>query len=106
MATSYTIQVGEVRNVAVDFRSVLDTDETLVDDANLAVTTDTGLTLASEAVNTATLTINGDSVPSGKAITFSATAVTAGTYVIEIECDTNASPAQTIIERITMTVED
>jgi hypothetical protein len=107
MATTYTIQEGEVRNVAVDFRSVLDTDESLVDDAGLTVTTTTGLTIASEAVNTTTIPINGQDVPAGKAITFSATGVTGSEtpYTIEIQCDTDATPAQTIIERVTMTVE-
>lgn len=103
MAGTYTIQVDEVRNVAVDFRSVLDTDESLT--GTPTITTTAGLTLASKAVSTATLTINGESVPSGKAITFSATGVSAADYTIEIQCDTDASPAQTIIERITMTVE-
>jgi len=104
MATSYTIQVGEVRNVAVDFRSVLDTDEAFT--GTPTITTTAGLTLDNKAVSTATLTINGESVPAGEAIQFRATAVTAATYTIEIECDTDASPAQTIIERITMVVED
>lgn len=103
MAGTYTIQIDEVRNVAVDFRSVLDTDEEFT--GTPTITTAAGLTLTNKAVTSVTKTINGEDVPSGKAITFTATGVTADDYTIEIECDTDATPAQTIIERITMTVE-
>ena len=62
--------VSEVINVKVDMRSVLDTGELLSGTPTVAEVDDTDLTIQNNIVNTATLTINDDTVAVGEAVQF------------------------------------
>ena len=93
--------VSEVRNVAISFSGKLDSDElltgtpTVVDCSPPSPET---LVFANIAVNTSILTINGVSVPVGEAVQFKVTGGVADTnYDIQINCGTDANPAQTLI---------
>lgn len=98
-----TIAVGEIRNVAVSFADVLDSGELLTGTPTVVEVTTTDLTLSSKAVNTAALTINGESVAIGKAVQFrvSGQLVANSPYTIKITVSTDASPAQTLVKYVT-----
>ena len=104
MAAPYTIQVGEIRNCAIDFSDVLDTDESFT--GTVTITGTAAVTLDNKAISDSTLTINGREVDSGKAITYRVEGVSAAADIpIKVTCSTDASPAQTIIETVELTVE-
>ena len=87
---------NEVRNLAANFTDKLDAGETLTGTPTVSVSP-SGVTVASEAVSTGTLTILGESVATAKAVTCSVSGGSAGTrYTLTIQCGTNASPAQTL----------
>lgn len=91
---SYPKSVTEALNVAVDCTTGLRPDETITGTPT-SVVSPSGLTLANIAVNAAALEIDGKTVAIGKAITFKATAGTAGvTYEVALWAATSASPAQ------------
>lgn len=91
-----TIQAGETCNAAVDMRGKLDSGELFTGTPTVAEQTTSDLTIANEAVNTATLTINGASVVAGQAVQFNVTGATAGvSYLLKITGGTDSTPAQT-----------
>jgi len=96
--------VSEVRNVAVSFSGKLDSGELLTGTPTVTEVTTTDLTFASEAVNTAALTVNGESTPIGEAVQFSVTGGSVGTYEIKIAVGTDATPAQTLYGTIKLKV--
>lgn len=99
-ATANQVQcktASEVRNVAVSFSGKLDSGELLTGTPTVVEVTTSALTLDNKVVSTAILTINSVSVPVGEAVQFRVSGGTAGaTYQIRINCDTDASPAQTL----------
>lgn len=96
---------SEVRNVAVSFAGKLDSGELLTGTPTVTEVTTTDLTFASQAVNTAALTINGVSTAIGRAAQFKVTGGTAGTtYEITVSCGTDATPAQTLYGTIKLKV--
>ena len=79
---------NETRLVGVSFSGCLDSGETLT---GTPTVTCTGLTLGSKQVSSTALTIDGVSVPSAEAVTFTVAAGTAGTkYTITIVVGTTA----------------
>jgi hypothetical protein len=67
----------------------------------------TALTLASKAVNTATIEINGRDCLAGEAVQFTATGGDADAkYVVSVKCSTDATPAQTLEAFVVIRVED
>ncbi len=87
---------NEVRNLAANFTDKLDTGETLTGTPTVTVSP-SGVTASTVAVSTEALTILGESVAIGKAVTCSVSGGSAGTrYTLTIQCGTNASPAQTL----------
>jgi len=100
-----TKTVSGVRNVAVSFSNMLDSGELLTGTPTIAEVTTTDLTLGSKAVSTAILTINGESTPIGEAVQFNVSGGTANvTYQIKITVGTDASPAQTLLGIVKLTV--
>lgn len=99
--TAPQIQVkaaSEERNIAVSFAGRLDTGEVLTGTPLVVEVTSTDLTISNKAVSTASLTIDGDTVPTAEAVQFKVTGGTAGTsYKIKITADTDSSPAQKLI---------
>ncbi len=65
----------------------------------------TSITLSNKVVSVSTLTINGESVPTGEAVQFAATGATAGSYTITALCSTDATPAEVLEAEITVQVE-
>jgi hypothetical protein len=91
-----TKTAAEVRNAAVSFVGKLDSGELLTGTPTVTVSP-SGPTLSNKAVNTAQLTIDGQTVAIGQAVQFSVSGGTAGTsYVITVQCGTTATPAQTL----------
>jgi len=78
----------EKRNVTVDYRGKLDSGELLTGTPTVSATP-AGLTLSSPQINTATLTVNEESVAAGQAVQFKASGGAVGTrYTITVKCDT------------------
>lgn len=91
-----TKTVAEVRNLAVDFSDKLDTGEELTGTPTVTATP-AGLTIASQAVSVASLTILGTTVASGLAVTCSVSSGAAGKrYTLTVQCGTDATVAQTL----------
>ena len=96
----------EVRNVAVSFVGKLDSGELLTGTPTITEVDTSALTLTNKAVSSAALTINGVSVITGQALTFTVSGGVAGTaYQITCNCGTDASNAQTLIATINLVVE-
>jgi hypothetical protein len=94
---TYEIPAGATRNVAVDCRGQLDTNEVITGTPTVEVSPE-GPTIDNVKVSTAALTILGASVPAGEAVQFRVSGLTAGTrYQFTITASTNSSPAQTLI---------
>lgn len=94
-----SMAVSAVRNGAVGFKEELDSGE-LLTGTPIVTVLPSGPTLSNEAVNTATITIDGESHAAGEAVQFKMLGVTAGViYTITVTCGTNATPAQTLIGR-------
>ena len=97
--------VSENVNCAVSFVNLLDSGELLTGTPTIVEVTTSDLTLSNKVVNTAQLTINGETVAIGQAVQFHAQGGTAGTdYDIRITATTDSSPAQTRICRVTLPV--
>jgi len=99
----YEMGSGETRLVSVDYRGKLDTGELLTGTPTVTISP-SGPTISNEAVNTAALTIAGETVAIGQAVQFKITGVTAGTtYTITTKCGTDSTPAQLALEcRLTL----
>ena len=105
------INVGEVRNVSVDFTSKLDTGEVLT---GTPIVTDLRgeLTISSQSVNAEAVVINGSSVAIGGAVLFTVAAGSASDafvkrvdqrkYTIEIACVTDGG--QTLVGHVILDV--
>jgi hypothetical protein len=93
---------SEVRNAAVSFADLLASGETLT---GTPTVTQASLTFANQAVSTAALTINGETVAIGKAVQFKVSGGAAGNvYEIDINCDTTSTPVQTLYGTVTLEV--
>lgn len=96
--------VSGVRNVAVSFANVVDSGELLTGTPTITGSP-SGLTFANQAVNTAALTINGESVAIGNAVQFKVAGGTADTeYTILVQVSTDATPAQTFYDSLKLLV--
>jgi len=97
---------SDVRNVAVSFAELLDTGELLTGTPTIVEVTTSDLTLGSKVVNTAALTILGESVAIGQAVQFSVSGGDASTkrYTIKITATTDSSPAQTLVRNVELDV--
>jgi len=105
----HEIAIGETRAVAVDCIGKLESnspEELLTGTPTIVEVTTSVLTLASKAVSTAALTINGSTVAIGKAVQFTcapgASAVVGKTYLIKITVGTDSS--QTVIGHVKVKV--
>ena len=88
-------RVAEVVNISYDCRGLLDTDELIVGAPTVLEVSTSDLTLGTPSVNTADVVINKDTVPAGKAVSFSTSGGVAKTrYTLEISFSTDATPAQ------------
>jgi len=98
--------VSEERTIAIDFRGKLDSGELLTGTPIITEVTTSDLTLTSKAVNTAELTINDLTVAIGEAVQCLVTGGLAATrnYVIQVQCGTDSTPAQTVRALIKLTV--
>lgn len=96
---------NEVLNAAVDFRGRLESGESLSGTPTV-VSSPSGISPTNIAVTVSTKTINGKSVPAGKAITFKVPAggTVGTTYELLVTCDTNSTPAQTVQEKCYLTI--
>ena len=98
--------VSAVRNISVSFAEPLDAGETLTGTPTAVEETTSDLTIASVAVSTSILTIDGNSVAIGEAITFNVTGGLAGReYAINITCGTTSTPAQTLTGEVTLCID-
>lgn len=108
MSGTYTLQAGETKNAGIDFRGELAEGESLSSGTTPTVTTTSGITISNIAINTASVSILSVDVPIGKALTFSVvvdSGVSPGDYVLKATVVTDADNPQTLIERVTVTVE-
>lgn len=94
---------SEVRNAAISFVGKLDNGELL--SGSPTVTATTGITIASAAKNSTTVTIDGESVAANQAVTFRVSGGSAGSsYTITASCATDAALPQTLIATVRLNV--
>lgn len=99
----HTVLLGEDRNVSVSFAGKLDAGETLTGTPSVTATP-SGLTFSNEAVNDATVYVNGANVPAGKAVQFSVSGGAEGqSYTLTVSCGSSAG--QTLKGRCRLSVE-
>lgn len=98
MASLYAAQryyktVGETRNVAVDFTSLLATTETISSSTTLQVTDATSaLTFGTITATTIGMTINGTTVSTGQAVSFTVAGGSSGIWhVMNVRVPTSLS---------------
>lgn len=96
--------VGATRLGACSFVGQLDSGELLTGTPTVAEETTSDLTLANKAVNTAELTLNQATVAIGQAVQFSVSGQLRANspYTITITVGTDASPAQTLVGKVTL----
>lgn len=100
-----TKTASEVVNVAVDFQPYLDGGEVLTGTPTAVEVTTSALTIASVARNATEVTINNVAVPANCGVLFRVSGGSAGaTYEIRVTVTTDATPAQTRICSIRLTV--
>lgn len=102
-----TIAEGEVRNVSVSFVDVLDDGELLTGTPTVSEQGTSNLTISNVSINSANLTINGESVSPGQAVQFrvSGQRASTGSYTIKITVGTDATPPQTLVKYIRFSVD-
>lgn len=99
------VLAGEVRNIGIDCKGVLDTGELLSGTPSVAEQDSSHLSISSEQVSTEAKTINGRSVPTGEAVLCrvdASGAVKNRSYRLKISCVTTAG--QTIAGFVTLKV--
>ena len=95
--------VSEDRLVSVSFVDKLDSGELL--DNTPTLSADSGIMASNPIVNSETLTINGRQALAGQAVQFQVEGGTAGeAYEVDILCNTDSTPAQTMGGTITVNV--
>lgn len=92
------LAVGDTQAGAVSFAGQLDTSEVLTGTPTITEQTTSDLTITNKVVSTAALTINGESVAIGEAVTFAVSGqqLTGSPYTIKIVVSTDSSPARTL----------
>lgn len=103
----WTFVEGEIRLCSVAFAGQLDTGELLKGTPTVTEVSTSDLTLSNKVVNTAELTMLGETYAIGEAVQFLATGQLAsqGSYTIKITCGTDSTPAQTLIGLVEFDVE-
>lgn len=97
--------VSDDELVSIDYQGQLDAGELLTGTPTVTEVTTTDLTLANKVVNTAVLTIKGESVAIGQAVQFSVTGGTASTtYDIKIAVSTDSTPTRTLNRRVKLKI--
>ena len=96
-----SITTDETRNVAIDCSDMLDSGELLT--GTPMIQCSASLTITNQQVNASAVVINGQSVAAGKAIQFTVTSGTPGSYAVEAKCSTDGS--QVIEGRLKLLVE-
>jgi len=94
--------VGESNNFAVSFDKVVDSGELLTGTPTVEEVTTTDLTIENKAVSGVALSIRGETVAIGKAVTFSVSGQTLASspYTVKITVSTDSTPSQTKIRFI------
>lgn len=96
---------GAAITPAVSFAKQLRSGESLTGTPTVVEQTTAELTISNVAKNTATLTLEGESVTANQAVQFKVSGGTAGTqYTMLVTCGTDASPAQTLELLVTLEV--
>lgn len=97
----------EVRNFVCDFTDMLDSGELLTGTPTVVELVTSALTLASEALNSSELTVNGRTVAANSAVQWKASGGSANTvYTVLVTATTNATPAQTLQQQCRHRVVD
>jgi len=99
---------GEYNNFAVSFIGVLDDGELLTGTPTVEEQDTSDLTIVCETVSTTVLTINGVSVPAGKAVQFRVDGqlVANSIYTLKITVNTNSVPCQVKVRCVKFRVEN
>ena len=99
------VKVGETRSFVVAFQNQLESGELLT--GTPTVTGHADLTITNKAVNTAILTVDGDSVAVGQAVQFSLSGQTVANspYTVAVTAGSDATPAQTLKGDVVFEVE-
>lgn len=95
----YDISVGSTEIVSINYTAILDSSEVLTGVPTVSELTTSNLSLGNKLVNTATYTeaITGDTVAVGKAVQFTVTTSTAGSYVIRVTVSSDSTPTRTFV---------
>lgn len=97
---------NETRLAAVSFVDALDSGELLTGTPTVTEVSTSDLTIDNEQTNTAAITVDGVSVAVGQAVQFTVAGGTVDTlYRIEVQCGTDATPAQTLECVVSLAVE-
>mgnify|MGYP001563283953 FL=1 len=97
----YTISVGDVEMVAIDYTDHLDSGETLTGTPT-ATLIDTGsLVISNVGLNAAAKTILGRTVAISCAVQFRVLSQASGaTYTVRVSATTTSSPARTVVRDV------
>ena len=103
---THLMSAGSTRIVRVNCTHDLDDGSSLVGVPTVTEVTTTGLTLSNKKVNEAEYTdaYTGEVIAVGKAIQFTVSSLTAGSYRIRVSCPTDSSPAETLVYDLKLSV--
>ena len=103
----YTWKVGSTRTPRLSYDEVLETDELLTGTPTVVEVTTSDLTIDNKAVSISALSINNETIATGRALTFRASGhlVANAPYAIKITVSTDATPAQTFVKELIIDVE-
>lgn len=96
--------IGSVRNVSISFAEQLCAGELLTGTPTVVEDTSSDLTIISKAISTSAKQINDVTVPTGEAVQCNVSGFANNfPYTLNISCDTDADPPQTLKGRIVIT---
>lgn len=99
----HRMPLSAIRTVSIAFDDVLESGEAFTGTPTVTPSA-TGITATGVAINTSTLSIDGVSTATGKALTVSVNPSVAGEYELAFSCGTDATPAQTLYGIAVITV--
>lgn len=102
----HTKHPDAAQNAAVSFDELLEGAEALTGTPTVTGSP-SGLTIDNARVSTGELTIDGQTVATGRAVQFRVSGGTSGdTHTIKVVCGTTSSPAQTLVAECVLRVLD
>ena len=101
LTPTYTVSVGDIEMVAIDYTRHLDESETLTGTPTAVLVGSGTLTIANVGLNASTREILGRDVAANCAVQFKISGQATGvTYTIRVTATTNGTPARTVVRDV------